>query len=176
MLCFKILITHTDVAVKLKMTDKQSSLYENIISTHLLRKTKLGVSTNSSDFNPMMKLTTSEASHIFTDLRKASNHPLLLRNHFTSHKVLNHIATVCFSMEHFGNQCDQKRVYQELEKLSDFDLNYLCLEYASQLSSYQLSNAVLYESPKFVYLKEHLPSLIVRILAIQHFTNEIFES
>jgi len=150
-----------DVPIKLKMTERQSSLYENIISTHLVKKTaSLDMDVATNDEGSSLNLSTSEASNIFSDLRKASNHPLLLRTHFIDEKVLNSIADVCFAVQHFGDQCDQSRVYQELIKFSDFDLNYLCLEYPSYLGAYQLPSSVLYDSPKMVRLKTLLPKLI----------------
>ena len=143
-----------DVPIKLQMTDRQADLYEGIISKHLLQKT-----------NPeeaAVSLSSSEATNIFSDLRKASNHPLLLRTHFHSDEVLQRIASVCCSMQHFGDSCDQQRAHQELKQLSDFDLNYLCLEYPSFLGHLQLPSTVLYDSPKMVRLKTLLPTLIVR--------------
>lgn len=152
-----------DVPIKLKMTDRQSTLYENIINTHLMMKTKSNDRGKSEieNLSVNLNLSTSEASNIFSDLRKASNHPLLLRTHFSSEVIMNRIAAVCCSVQHFGDQCDHKRVYQELIKFSDFDLNYLCLEYPSFLGDYQLPSSVLYDSPKMLRLKTLLPELIV---------------
>lgn len=149
------------------MTERQASLYESIISTHLVLKCRgstkgkgtevASILSSSSNFS----LSSSDASNIFSDLRKASNHPLLLRSHFSSEDVLNRMASVCVSVQHFGEQCDHQRAYQELMTFSDFDLNYLCLEYPSFLGAYQLPSTVLYDSPKLIRLKALLPPLIV---------------
>jgi hypothetical protein len=75
--------------------------------------------------------------------------------------VLNRMAAVCCSVQHFGEQCTHARAYQELQKFSDFDLNYLCLEYPSFLGALQLPSSVLYDSPKMRRLETLLPKLIV---------------
>lgn len=177
------LVHDSDVPIKLPMTDRQSTLYENIISKHLLHKSKFNTAaaatteaeaaallvpamprsraSASASSGLSVNLSASEATNIFTDLRKASNHPLLLRTHFHSDEVLHRIAAVCCSVLHFGDACDHQRAYQELLQFSDFDLNFLCLEYPSFLGHLQLPSSVLYDSPKMVRLKTLLPTLIV---------------
>lgn len=102
----------------------------------------------------------SEAKHLFTTLRKAANHPLLLRIRYTDEIVLDRIAQVAYNHQHFGQYCDVARVRQELNDFSDFDLHQLCAEYPKYLSSYMLPAEVLYDSPKMIQLKEMLPELI----------------
>jgi SWI/SNF-related matrix-associated actin-dependent regulator 1 of chromatin subfamily A len=106
-------------------------------------------------------LSASEAKHLFTALRKAANHPLLLRVKYQDNEALDYISQVALVMGHFGNQCDFKRVRAEVDKFSDFDLHQLCLTYADSLGQYTLPGEVLYESPKCLILKELLPRLIV---------------
>jgi len=105
-------------------------------------------------------MSSSEAKHLFTTLRKAANHPLLLRIRYSDTVVLDRIAQVAHNHGHFGQQCDVARVRQELDGFSDFDLHQLCAEYPKYLSSYTLPAEVLYDSPKMVQLKEMLPKLI----------------
>jgi SWI/SNF-related matrix-associated actin-dependent regulator of chromatin subfamily A containing DEAD/H box 1 len=109
-------------------------------------------------------ISSSEANNIFTALRKAANHPLLLRVHFSDDKTLDLIATICQSAGHFGDQCDLKRIKSEIKEMSDFDINGICLEYPSLLGHLQLSSTVLYESPKMKKLQTLLPQLIVSLL------------
>ena len=97
---------------------------------------------------------------MFTALRKAAYHPLLLRVKYRDDDVLNKIANVSHIYQHFGNQCDLQRVRAELDKLSDFDLHQICMEYKDSLGQYELSHDSLYESAKFVEMKTLLPTLI----------------
>jgi SNF2 family DNA or RNA helicase len=109
----------------------------------------------------MHSLSASEASNLFTALRKAANHPLLLRVRYRDAKTLEKIAMITHSMGHFGNQCDYQRVRDEIDNMSDFDIHQLCLEYEA-LRSLQLDESALYDSPKMVLLRALLPQLQVR--------------
>jgi SWI/SNF-related matrix-associated actin-dependent regulator 1 of chromatin subfamily A len=105
-------------------------------------------------------LTQSEAKHLFTALRKAANHPLLLRVKYKDDDILNKIANVSHIYQYFGNQCDLQRVRSELDLLSDFDIHQICMEYKDSLGQYELPIDALYESSKFVEMKALLPKLI----------------
>ena len=107
------------------------------------------------------ELSASEAANLFTALRKAANHPLLLRVRYMEEAVMKKIAEVSYAEGRFGYQCDLKRVRDEVEKFSDFDLHQLCLEFPA-LHHLQLDATALYDSQKMQKLKEMLPALVVR--------------
>jgi SNF2 family DNA or RNA helicase len=108
------------------------------------------------------ELSNSEAAHLFTALRKAANHPLLLRVRYQDEEVMREIAGIAYSRGRFGNQCDYQRVRDEIDSFSDFDLHQLCLEYPETLGHLQLEADVLYDSQKMQKLKAMLPKLVVR--------------
>lgn len=108
------------------------------------------------------ELSNSEAAHLFTALRKAANHPLLLRVRYQDEEVMSKIAGIAYSRGRFGNQCDYQRVRDEIDNFSDFDLHQLCLEYPEALGHLQLDADVLYDSQKMIKLKTMLPKLVVR--------------
>lgn len=109
-------------------------------------------------------LTATEAKSLFTDLRKAANHPLLLRIYYNDRKIIEEIAKVSHAHEHFGAQCDVQRVIEEIQTYSDFDLHQICVQYPHYLQKYELTADVLYDSPKMVFLRDHLPKLQVCFL------------
>ena len=118
-------------------------------------------------------LSPTEARSLFTALRKAANHPLLLRNRYVDPAQIELIANVTHIREHFGNQCDLQRVREELAEFSDYDLHELCMEYFDALSHLELPEEALYDSPKMVYLQEHLPLLVAqghRVLVFSQWT------
>ena len=114
------------------------------------------------------ELSNSEAAHLFTALRKAANHPLLLRVRYQDEEVMSKIAGIAYSRGRFGNQCDYQRVRDEIDNFSDFDLHQLCLEYPETLGHLQLDAEVLYDSQKMQKLKTMLPQLVVRGKATFH--------
>lgn len=118
-------------------------------------------------------ITATEAKHLFTSLRKAANHPLLLRIHYTTEKVKK-IGKIAFQQEYFGKQCSLQQVMNELENnFSDYDLHELCLQFPQYLSNEILDESTLYQSPKMNYLSTLLPQLIQedhRILLFSQWT------
>ena len=76
---------------------------------------------------------------------------------------------VALAHDHFGNQCDFRRVLDEITSFSDFDLHQVCLEYPDYLADLQLSAETLYDAPKMKLLQTLVPSLVVRRLDIVSF-------
>lgn len=111
--------------------------------------------------NMLGKMKTSDINNLFTALRKAANHPLLLRVHYTEDETIDMVARVALANGHFGDQAGYDRVRAEICTFSDFDIHHLCLEYPSTLGHLQLKSEVLYDSVKMTVLKELLPSLVV---------------
>lgn len=126
------------------------------------------------NFSKIEKMSATEARHLFTTLRKAANHPLLLRVHYRSNEVLDRIAQAAYHNEHFGNQCDYQRVRDEIEKMSDYDLHLICLEYPSLLKGCELEATALYNSPKMEKLRGLLPTLQVLVVDGLFLTNYLF--
>ncbi|RLN90591.1 hypothetical protein BBJ28_00007967 [Nothophytophthora sp. Chile5] len=119
--------------------------------------------------------TEASAMSIFTQLRKAANHPVLLRKHFMEEETLDIMSTCLHRAEAFGNQCSISRVHQELESYSDFELHDLCVQYQAidDLRRLQLPMETLLASSKFNYLRDLLPKLRVeghRVLIFSQWT------
>ena len=75
----------------------------------------------------LTELGAKDAKNLFTALRKAANHPLLLRVHYTNEAILDQITQAAMNASHFGTYCDFDRAKEEiLEKFNDFDIHQLC--------------------------------------------------
>lgn len=107
-----------------------------------------------------VKETSSDAA-IFTQLRKAANHPILLRNHYASEQVLSKLTQHLYRAEAFGTRCTMEMVRKELETYSDFQIHDLCVHYGAnkELKKLQLPIEALLDSAKFQYLDKLLPKL-----------------
>lgn len=113
--------------------------------------------------------TLSTRKHLFTLLRKAANHPLLLRTRHTDPDDIEYLSKILYTNRYFGNDssCNQTLVKKELEKFNDFDIHCAAVtlidenfELKTGMSRFILEEKDLFCSPKFVLLKALLPSLI----------------
>jgi SWI/SNF-related matrix-associated actin-dependent regulator of chromatin subfamily A containing DEAD/H box 1 len=134
------------------LDEKARSQYSSIINAHVRAKKSKAV--RFSD-------------HLFTNLRKAAHHPLLLRHRHTSKSEIGHLSECFRQFGAFpGDGATKERVEQELEGFSDFEIHLTAHELldqnplrSDQLARYILSNADLFASAKFVRLREILPKL-----------------
>ncbi len=139
------------------MEDSARLIYENILSSHLKARQN--------------KLTADAAAqqHLFTSLRKAANHPLLLRIRHTDESEKHNLAQLLMKYGYFGNDSSLTLalVKEELDKFSDYDIHCACEEMISEnparrevLGRYTLLQDDLFSSSKFVRLRNLLPDLI----------------
>lgn len=135
--------------------DATRHTYDSIIAKHLQSKED-----NSQ----------SSSSHIFTSLRKAANHALLLRSRHTSPEAIEHLSDKLFTFGYFGKDatCTQSLVRKELEKFSDYDLHCAAAALIDEnprrsvdLDRYLLQEDDLYCSPKFTRMKVSVSRITV---------------
>ena len=127
--------------------DITRNLYDSILASHLQSK--------END-------TASGRKHLFTELRKAANHPLMLRTRHLEKSQIDHLSKHLFMYGYFGQHetCTQDLVKNELEKFSDYDIHCACLELiqerksrSSELERYTLLETDMFCSPKFKSLR-----------------------
>lgn len=112
--------------------------------------------------------TKSVTDSLFTSLRKASHHPLLLRTRHTSPEEKDHLAHWFFQSGAFrGEASSKERVSREMDKYNDFEIHLTAHELleanplrGNELNRYILTEEDLFQSEKFVRLREMLPNLI----------------
>lgn len=129
--------------------------YESILTSHINSKAKGGGCVTFAEDLTFQK-------HLFTSLRKAANHPLLLRTRFTGTADIAHLSKHLHSYGYFGyhETCTVQLVEKELEKLSDYDIHCAALTLIEEkpssreeLGRYILDEDTLFLSPKFQRLK-----------------------
>jgi len=106
-------------------------------------------------------------ANTYVKMRKAANHPLLLRTRWTEPSEIEPLAEVLYENEYYGTDasCTLKLVREQLETLSDFQIHCTALEIMEevpslQLSQYTLAQEDLFCSAKFARLRTLLPELI----------------
>lgn len=149
-----------------EMNASAKSIYDSVIAHHLQAKRKGG---------------SAAKDHLFTQLRKAAHHPLLLRTRHTSTEEKRRLADCFYRFGAFrGEACSRERVAGELEKYSDFEIHLTASELVdgnpclkTELDRYILREDDLFSSAKFVRLRSLLPELISkqhRVLVFSQWT------
>jgi SWI/SNF-related matrix-associated actin-dependent regulator 1 of chromatin subfamily A len=143
------------------MDEATQSAYNAIISSHVKARTEKGSGVDAQD--------AAAQKHLFTALRKAANHPLLLRNRFKSEEDKATLAHLALNYRFFGNDasCTLQLVRDELDKFSDYEIHCAAIHMIEEnpkrrehLERYLLMEGDLFCSPKFVRLRTLLPELI----------------
>eukprot|EP00466_Bigelowiella_natans_P003232 jgi/Bigna1/52951/estExt_Genewise1Plus.C_130170 len=153
-----------DLIFKLCLAEKQRAAYDTVVS----------------DYKNSYK---RRQTHIFTELRKAANHPLLLRQHYND-SMLSEIAGLLIHSPNMSIQCrdPHAKALDMLRKMSDFRIHMTCVEegeHVPKLNSFLLTterfnNVNLLKSAKFDFLKEKLPQLVAeehRVLIFSQWTS-----
>jgi SWI/SNF-related matrix-associated actin-dependent regulator of chromatin subfamily A containing DEAD/H box 1 len=147
-------------------------MYDAILETHVKAKKKNLISGTASD-----------RFHLFTTLRKVANHPLLLRNRYTSDEDIHHLAYHLRMYGYFGQaeSCTLELVKREVRTMSDFHIHHAALDVIDEHKSrrkemerYILSESDLFSSPKLDTLRTRIPELVEkghRILIFSQWTN-----
>ncbi|XP_075955516.1 SWI/SNF-related matrix-associated actin-dependent regulator of chromatin subfamily A containing DEAD/H box 1A [Anarhichas minor] len=121
------------------MSEKQQVLYQNLFN-------ELKASTGGEK---------RELCNVMMQLRKMANHPLLHRQYYTTEKLKAMSELMLKEPTHFD--ADAALIQEDMEVMSDFELNRLCQQYSS-IGSYQLEKHLLLDSGKFHHLTELLAS------------------
>lgn len=167
------------------------SIYDNLLASHLRareernKRHKAGKSTAHPLAIPSGKKPTDAAAqkHLFTSLRKAANHPLLLRTRHLDEASVKDLSHLLFKYGYFGQDatCTLALVRTELEKFSDYDIHCASSVLIDEdpdgrrrhLERYTLLEEDMFCSAKFVRLRALLPDLIEkghRILLFSQWT------
>ncbi len=99
----------------MQLDDATRSVYDSIISNHV--QARNNATSKSSEV--------AKQKNLFTALRKAANHPLLLRTRHTDEKEVDNLARLLFSYGYFGSDatCTLQLVKNELANFSDYDIH-----------------------------------------------------
>lgn len=106
--------------------------------------------------------------HLFTELRKAAHHPLLIRTRFKEPLEREKLAKDFLRYGAFrGDACNLKKVSEELKSYSDFEIHLTAHSLVaedpqrrSELGQYLLNEDDLFCSAKFARLRVLLPDLV----------------
>lgn len=132
----------TDLVVTVSMAPTQKEHYEQLVASYK----NIG-SEGGEQYNGMS---------IMTDLRKLSNHPLLMRYHYDVEQ-LNEIA-VLLAKDPGYKDTVVDYIVEDLKWMSDFEIHTMSQQFAC-LNGFTLPDNLLLTSGKFLYLDKCLPEL-----------------
>ncbi|GAA5859842.1 hypothetical protein JCM8547_004353 [Rhodosporidiobolus lusitaniae] len=102
------------------------------------------------------KANTTSSAHVLTDLRKASNHPMLFRRLYDE-KKLRAMSRDCLREEEFLDR-NKDLIFEDMEVMTDFELHRFCQGYKN-LEKYCLQNDEWMSAGKIAKLQELLPTM-----------------
>ncbi|XP_044729934.1 SWI/SNF-related matrix-associated actin-dependent regulator of chromatin subfamily A containing DEAD/H box 1 homolog isoform X2 [Chrysoperla carnea] len=140
----KDLPAKTDQTLLVPMNEAQSERYKKLIQSF------------QSDDGTIYSNGEVSGMAMMMDMRKLSNHPLLLRYHY-EHKTLAMMASRLAS-DPLYKETNQAYIIEDLTFMSDYQIHKLTQEYKS-ISSYKLPPEKIIASGKFEKLDEMLPQL-----------------
>ena len=138
------------------MGETQKALYDAVIVETRANRGKARGKTAEVDAGRNPVKFTNQRS-LYARMRRACNHPCLLRNHYDADAVAQ-IAKAALKAQHFGDRATMKQIERELEEYSDYQLHSICTEVPS-LRDLRLLPSTLQESAKFQFLQKMLPDL-----------------
>lgn len=148
------------------MDEATSIAYNRILEDHVKARAELKA---AGAGGASKAAAVAAQKHLFTTLRKAANHPLLLRNRYTSEEEKETLAHLALDYHFFGSDasCTLQLVKNELDKFSDYEIHVAAMQMIEEnpqrrkyLDKYTLMEEDLFCSPKFVRLRTLLPDLI----------------
>lgn len=147
-----------DVNIKISLTESQREKYTELVQTY------------SSDDGIVQATNEQKGISIMMDMRKLSNHPLLLRYYYSDEKV-HEIANILSTHPNYKKNRNPQYVFEELAPLSDFQLYQTMQNYG--ITGFKIPDRLIVDSGKFRELDRLLPELKAgghRVLIFSQFT------
>ncbi|XP_076467265.1 LOW QUALITY PROTEIN: SWI/SNF-related matrix-associated actin-dependent regulator of chromatin subfamily A containing DEAD/H box 1-like [Babylonia areolata] len=110
---------------------------------------------------------------MFMQLRKAANHPLLLRQHYNDEKLMKMARALAREPSHSERGALPELIMEDMAVMNDFDLIGLCKQYKKQIGKYELDPSWIRKSGKFHVLDSLLHTMKQqkdRVLIFSQFT------
>ncbi|ODV80562.1 uncharacterized protein CANTADRAFT_88493 [Suhomyces tanzawaensis NRRL Y-17324] len=147
--------------VRCELTETQRKIYDAKLdhakSTRAERERRK-LLTRKEDLEEAKNNPIPSSSNVLMALRKASLHPLLFRNEYTDEKLEKMSKVIMNEPEYV--EANQNYILEDMQVLSDFELNNLCLKFPKTLSSYTLPDEAYLNSGKITELNKLLDNIV----------------
>ncbi|KAG2733398.1 hypothetical protein G9P44_002923 [Scheffersomyces stipitis] len=147
--------------VKCDLSKDQRSIYDELYnkakSTRSEReRRKLLSSKEQVELNKKQPIESS--SNVLMALRKASLHPLLFRIQYTDEKLAKMAKAIMNEPEYV--EANQTYIFEDMQVMSDYELNNLCAKFPKTMSPYKLNEDAFLNSGKVLELQKTLKLII----------------
>ncbi|KAK3583927.1 hypothetical protein CHS0354_033713 [Potamilus streckersoni] len=152
----------TEIVERCWMSPSQQELYDSLV-----QKYKKRLQENEAEI-------VSGGAALLMQLRKAANHPLLHRSHFTDRKIKTLSKLLAEESSHKDRGALPHLIAEDMSVLSDFEINSICKHYKAALGEFQLDDSLIGESGKFSMLEGMLQTMKEqgdRVLLFSQFTS-----
>ncbi|KAL3272354.1 hypothetical protein HHI36_013833 [Cryptolaemus montrouzieri] len=136
----------TDHVIHVPMAPTQKEQYEELVASYQA----INATAKENDDTPINSMT------MMTDLRKLSNHPLLLRYHYDEEQIQE--ISRLLAKDPGYKDTKEEYIVDDLLYMSDFDIHVLSKRFAC-LRDYELPDNLLLVSGKFLFLDKLLTEL-----------------
>ncbi|KAJ2962089.1 hypothetical protein NQZ79_g2814 [Umbelopsis isabellina] len=178
---------HTDLPEKIHviercaMTERQSQVYQTVVQNS--KKTlneKVQIEDNDSENKELTNLSTSSKKaseyhqanpvNILMELRKAANHPLLLRRIYND-ELLRTMAKEIKREEEFWNS-EEQYIYEDMSVMTDFELNKLCLAHRT-IKQHALDKDMVMDAGKVQVFRRLLLEMKEKVCACEYASSHL---
>lgn len=143
---------------------QQKQLYDELIETaKLAKQLKLQKMADEKENKDMLKISKPQgedttSTNVIMQLRKASLHPLLFRREFND-DIIREMSTKIIEEPEYV-EANSQFIFEDMQVMSDFELDRLCSKFPTTLSEYLLPDQAFFGSGKVNKLKELLVDII----------------
>lgn len=158
----KYLPSKTHEVIRCEMLPKQREIYDSYIrqgkETRLereRRKTLTGKEAERARLKPI-----ASSSNVMMSLRKASMHPLLFRTNYTDSMLQEMSKKIMREPDYVS--ANHSYILEDMQVMSDFELNALCEKFPTTLGEYMLPRHAWLESGKATKMLEVVQTVIAK--------------
>ncbi|XP_060069241.1 SWI/SNF-related matrix-associated actin-dependent regulator of chromatin subfamily A containing DEAD/H box 1B-like [Ylistrum balloti] len=146
-----------------EMIPEQAENYHNLVNKFQqeLRESSVGPGETKGGASMLMQL------------RKAANHPLLQRRHYTDKLLKEMSKHIAKEPSHRERQANPKLIFEDMCVMHDFEIHKLCKFYEKHIGKYSMPPSAIQDSAKFRVLDDLLVKLKSqddRVLIFSQFT------
>ncbi|GME77867.1 unnamed protein product [[Candida] boidinii] len=158
-----------------ELTEIQKELYTEQIKNAKLardeRERRKLMSQDEIKLLPKSEITGLSTTNLLMALRKSSLHPLLFRKRFTDDKLKIMAKKIMKAPEY--RTANEQYILEDMEVMTDFELNELCIKFPKQLSEFILDKEIFLDSGKVKIMMDIINQVILKkekILVFSLFT------